>query len=258
MHEKAADVQVVEVTDESYELWTWLWKVLTRRKRSVRSFSRCDNSDQMSTTFLTFDFDKLLIPLTPKFELVTIGFMLGLTVAFVVVVDGTTRFFVLLPVWMGSLMGFFAFCVVAGALRVVGAFLVVATSAGDADTSRLCWRFRCRCSCSLTRSRVRTSRTIRDTTSSSQILGSDDMSISASLSSDCDDKVTKWSTNMNFTTFFTHIFTSDYFSCCFSCCFESNFTFFVFCCSGKRFSGLQIRYHDKLLVNASKLQWYFH
>jgi hypothetical protein len=49
--------------------------------------------------FLTFDFEEFAV-LTSKFELVTIGFMLGLTVAFVeiIVVDEVTRFFVLFPV----------------------------------------------------------------------------------------------------------------------------------------------------------------
>lgn len=182
---------------------------------------------------LTLVFDKLL---TPKFVFATIGFELGLTVAFVAAVDRVTRFFVLFPVWV-TLTGFLAFCVVAGALRVVAAFLPSAT-AGDAVTSRLCWRLWCLCSCSLTRSRARTSRIIRDTASSSQMFGnfvSKSLATAfTSFSSDCHDKTTKWSTNMNFTRFFTHIFTSDYFSLFLFLRIRFSSLFVIFC-TQKRF-----------------------
>ena len=82
---------------------------------------------------LTFAFDK---PFIPKFVFATIGFELGLTVAFVGAVDEVTRFFVLLPVWV-TLTGFFALGVVGAAFLVVAAFL---PSTGETVTSRLCWR----------------------------------------------------------------------------------------------------------------------
>lgn len=105
-------------------------------KREEVSLSRClIQVFKLSNRFLTFTFDELAL-LTPR--LGTIGFVLGLTVAFVVVVDGVTRFFVLFPVWV-TFDGFFAFWVDAETLLVV-TVLGVVPNTDDAVTwiSRLC------------------------------------------------------------------------------------------------------------------------
>ena len=85
---------------------------------------------------LTLIFDEAFT--LPKLALVTMGFMLGLTVAlvvvFVVIDADVTRFLVLLPVCCVTFTGFFNFCVTAAAVtRRVVCLLLLLSSALPAD-----------------------------------------------------------------------------------------------------------------------------
>jgi hypothetical protein len=151
------------------------------------------------------------------------GRELGLTVAFVALVAAVvvTRFLFLFPVCV-TFEGFFVF-EVADDFRVVfvaaRAMTVAALVSGDALEwmSRLYCRRARRCSCSWNKSRANISRTIRLTSSSSQILGkSFDVSLSSSKlttpltpllsirSEEEVEKIKNWIKSTNF----THIFTN--------------------------------------------------
>lgn len=156
----------------------------------------------MSKSFvLTLTFEEFEATLRLATKFVAIGFELGLTVAFVDTVAVVTRFFVLFPAEV-TFVGFFAFWVAVEAFRVVDARVDSMGETVDC-TSRLCWRLSCFCSCSFLKSCARTSRTIRDTSSSSQMFGNDDeSSLSFSSAAIWDVTTINWSTNASFTRFF--------------------------------------------------------